>query len=110
MSACANVGLRDGLASSEMAAFNRGRLMVDAADIIRALFLGPAPVPLGNGLTVHVIASAEAVGPGRSIAGNLVVEKPDGSMRRITGAELVAFVERNPWVKRWRIEDDEREA
>ena len=80
---------------------------VDAADILRAFFMAPEHFPLGGGLTVHVVRRAEAIGPGRDLAGCLLVERPDGMMRHMTGAELVAFAERNPWIKGWRLDDDE---
>ncbi|THD43750.1 MAG: hypothetical protein E7774_12210 [Bradyrhizobium sp.] len=81
--------------------------MVDTADALRAFFLAPERVPLAGGLTVHLIDHAEAVGPRRSLDGALVVETADGTLRRMTGAELAEFAELNPWVKRWRIEDEE---
>ncbi len=80
---------------------------VDAADILRAFFMAPVRVPWGGGFTVHVVGHAEAIGPGKGLAGSLLVERPDGTMRRMNGAELVAFAERNPWIKGWRLDDEE---
>ena len=64
-------------------------------------------MPLDDGLTVHLIEGSEAVGPGRELAGSLLVEKPDGTFRRMTGRELVDFVERNPWVRDWRTASEQ---
>ena len=61
--------------------------------------------PLPGDITVHAIERAEAVGPGRALAGCLIVETPDGAMRRMTGMELTAFAELNPgFVRTWAIE------
>ena len=89
--------------------------MADDADSMALamplFFSGPERAPLDGGVTVHVIVQAEAIGPGRELAGAMRVEAPDGSFHRKNGREFVAFAERNPWVKCWRLEgeDDERD-
>ena len=56
---------------------------------------------------MHAIAGAEAVGPGRNLTGTMLVETPDGTFHRMTGRELVVFAERSPWIKEWRLDDED---
>ena len=53
---------------------------------------------------MHLIDKATTVGPGRELAGCILVETADGAFHKMTGAELVAFATSNPWVKRWRLD------
>ena len=56
--------------------------------------------------TVHAIEKVDTFGPGRSLQGYLIVEELDGSLHRITGAELVAFAALNPrFVQTWQCEE-----
>jgi len=76
-----------------------------AEKVLDAIIARNERIGMGSGVTVHLIERAEAVGPGRGLEGCMIVEAADGSLHRMTGAELVAFAERNPWVKRWRLEE-----
>ena len=73
-------------------------------ELLERIIARNAYVPL-PGLIVHLIERSDTIGRGRDLAGCILVETADGIYRRISAAELVALVELDPWVKRWRLDD-----
>ena len=64
--------------------------------------------PLPPGVTVHAIEQAVTIGEDRPILGHLIVEMPDGSMHRITGAEMTEWANRlSDFVQNWRLDEGE---
>ncbi|RYG18599.1 hypothetical protein EON82_22425 [bacterium] len=64
--------------------------------------------PLPPGVTVHAIETAVTMGEDRLIMGHLIVELPDGSMHRITGAEMSAWNDAlSHFVQKWRLDEGE---
>jgi hypothetical protein len=64
--------------------------------------------PLPPGVTVHAIESAVTLGQDRPIMGHLIVEMPDGSMHRITGAEMAEWTDPlSEFVQKWRLDEGE---
>lgn len=62
---------------------------------------------LPPGVTIHAIEGATPLGTQRELAGELIVEMPDGSMHRITGAEMTEWNEAlSGFIKRWRLAED----
>lgn len=63
---------------------------------------------LPPGVTVHAVDRSLPLGEERRLAGHLIVELADGSMHRITGAEMTEWNEAlSGYVRRWRISDEE---
>jgi phage baseplate assembly protein gpV len=51
------------------------------------------------------------LGEDRQLAGHLIVELPDGSMHRITGAEMTAWNEAlSGFVRRWRLPNQDEQV
>ena len=64
--------------------------------------------PLPPGVTVHAIESAVTMGEDRAIMGHLIVEMPDGSIHRITGAEMSEWTAAlSDFVQKWRLDAEE---
>jgi len=64
--------------------------------------------PLPPGVTVHAIEQAVTMREDRAIVGHLIVEMPDGSMHRITGAEMSDWTEAlSDFVQEWRLDEDD---
>lgn len=63
---------------------------------------------LPPGVTVYAINEATTLGERRQVVGHLIVELPDGSLHRLTGAEMSAWNEAlSGFVKRWRLDENE---
>jgi hypothetical protein len=63
---------------------------------------------LPPGVTLHAIESAVTMGVDRPIIGHLIVEMPDGSMHRITGAEMTEWADQlSDFVQNWRLDEGE---
>jgi len=59
-------------------------------------------------VTVHAIESAITMGEDRPIMGHLIVEMQDGSMHRITGAEMTDWTEAlSHFVQKWRLVEED---
>src|SRR5688572_21299151 len=52
--------------------------------------------PLDPGTAIHLIEQSRTIGQERSLEGNILVERPDGSFHRISGRELAELAERFP--------------
>lgn len=63
---------------------------------------------LPPGVVVHAITGSIPLGGDRELTGELIVELPDGTLHKITGAEMSEWnAALSGFVKRWRIRDDE---
>lgn len=60
-----------------------------------------------KGVTFHLIETAHKIGEGRSLEGFILAEKEGGSLHKIDGKELVDLAEKAPWIKKWKLSEDE---
>lgn len=64
-------------------------------------------VQLPPGITIHAIERTQSFGEMRKLEGDLIVELPDRSLHRITGAEVSEWNEAlAPFVKHWRLPEE----
>lgn len=63
---------------------------------------------LPPGTIVHAVTGSIPLGGDRELTGELIVELPNGSLHRITGAEMSEWNEAlATFVKQWRLPDEE---
>jgi len=60
--------------------------------------------PLNKSETLHVVQRADSFGVGKPIEGTILVETSDGTIHRLSGAELSILNEKYPeFLKQWRL-------
>ncbi|MGO4572895.1 hypothetical protein [Microvirga sp. 2TAF3] len=59
---------------------------------------------MGLGNAIHLIEQTQLLGDACDLEGCVLIEHPDGTLRRINGPQLAQLAEILPYLKDWRLD------